>query len=116
MKVFVITTSITMSYLHDHPTVHGDVNVTIVLAIVAYFKIQAEVKVVIGGRGTSECRGVRVVGAACVSHHTGERNDVTSGRSLEACGVSRETNEICKSVRYTTEMLDGPSTVELCYD
>ena len=88
-----------MSHLNNPRVVHRDVNVTIAVAWGGHIDIQAEVDVVIGGRWTRECRGVRVVGAACVSHHATQRNDATIGRGLAACGVSRETNEICKSVR-----------------
>ena len=93
-KVFVITAFITMPHLNNHRVVHRDVNVTIVIET-GYRKIQTEVNVVIGGRWTRECRGVLVVGAACVSHHARQRNDVTTGRCLVVdCGVSRETNEV----------------------
>ena len=91
----VITTVVKKPHLNNHHVVHSDVNVTIVVARGVQTDIQAEIDVVIGGCWTRECRGVRVVGAACVSHHTGQRNDVTIGRCLKAaCGVSRETNEV----------------------
>ena len=84
-----------MPHLNNHRVVHRDVNATVFVGRIVQIDIQTEVDVVIGGRWTRECRGVRVVGAACVSHHTGQRNDVTIGRCLKAaCGVSRETNEV----------------------
>ena len=95
----VNTTVVKMPHLNNHHVVHCDVNVTIVVVRVVQIDIQAEVDVVIGGRWTRECRGVRVVGAACVSHHAGQRNDSTTDRFLVACGVSRETNKLCKRVR-----------------
>ena len=94
-KLFVITTFITMPHLNNHRVVHRDVNVTIAVARVVHNDIQVKVDVVIGGRWTRKCRGVRVVGAACVNHHARQRNDVTIGRCLIVdCGVSRETNEV----------------------
>ena len=89
-----------MPHLNNHHVVHRDVNVTMAVACGVQTDIQAEVDVVISGRWTRECRVVRVVGAACVSHHSGQLNDVTTGRFLVACAVSRETDKICQRVRY----------------
>ena len=97
-KVFVITAFITMPHLNNHRVVHRDVNVTIVV-VTGYRKIQTEVDVVIGGCWTCECRGVRLVGAACVSHDAVKLNDITSDRRLGVCSVSREANKLCKRVR-----------------
>ena len=99
-KLFVITTFITMSHLNNHRVVHRDANVTIVIVWVVPIDMQTEVDVVIGGCWTRECRVVRVVGAACVSHHATQPNDITTGRYLAACGVSREANKICQKHRH----------------
>ena len=88
-----------MPHHSNHRVVHRDVNVTISVVIV---EIQVEADVVIGGRWTRERRCARVVGAACVSHHTGQLNDVTDGRCLAVYGVSRETNKICKIYMYNS--------------
>ena len=98
-KVFVITIFITMPHLNNHPVVHRDGNATIVVAWFVHKYIQVEVDVVIGARWTRECRGVRVVGAACVSQYARQLNDDSTDRLLATCGVSRETNKICKSFR-----------------
>ena len=90
-----------MSHLNSHRVVHHEVNATGVVAWVVHIDKQTELDVVIGGCWTRKCVGVRVVGAACVSHHAKKLNDVTISRCLVACGVSREANKICKSVRYT---------------
>ena len=86
-----------MPHLNNLYVVHRDINVTVIVGR-GQGKIEAKVDVVVGGCWTCECRGVRIVGAACVSDHTRQRNGVTIARSLVAGSVSREANEICKSV------------------
>ena len=66
-----------MPHHSNHRVLHRNVNATISVVLA---EKQAEVDVVIGGRWTRECRCVRVVGAACVSFHAGQLNDVTIGR------------------------------------
>ena len=88
-----------MPHLNNPRVVHRDVNVTVVVACHVHLDIQVEVDVVIGRRWTRECRGVRVVGAASVGHDARHRNDFQIVNASIACGVSRETNKICKRVR-----------------
>ena len=88
-----------MLHLNNPQIVHRDVNATSVVAWVVHIDKQTEVDVVIGGCWTCECRGVRLVGAACVSHDAVKLNDITSDRRLGVCSVSREANKLCKRVR-----------------
>ena len=66
-----------MPHHSNHRVLHRNVNATISVELA---EIQTEVDVVIGGRWTRECRCVRVVAVACVSHHAMQLNDVTIGR------------------------------------
>ena len=86
-----------MPDLSNQRAVHHDVHLTLISVIMVYSSAQTEIDVVIGACWTRECRGAWVEGAACVSHHAGQRNDSTTARCLVVSGVSRETNKICKS-------------------